>query len=147
MWQRPDRRAHWRLYSCDHFVEPEYLLGNIRETHLVDDGGLTGAARLRDGQARHAAAYCVECTCPLRVPRRVPPQSVHPHSRRRAGLNYLCAGYLSFFTHVDRPMRIMADLVRQGRYADEVMAVFAEAGRNEPCPCGSGRKAKSCHQR
>jgi len=36
--------------------------------------------------------------------------------------------------------------LRQGHYADEIMQVFARVGRNEPCPCGSGQKAKSCHQ-
>ena len=40
------------------------------------------------------------------------------------GLNYLCAGYKAFFTHIDRPMRIMAALLRQGRYADEVMGIL-----------------------
>jgi uncharacterized protein len=41
------------------------------------------------------------------------------------GLNYLCAGYKSFFTHVDEPMRLMAALLKQGRYADEVMGILA----------------------
>ena len=63
------------------------------------------------------------------------------------GLNYLCAGYLEFFHHVDGPMRLMAELLRRGRYADEIMGIFAAAGRNDPCPCGSDRKAKQCHQR
>jgi len=40
------------------------------------------------------------------------------------GLNYLCAGYMAFFKHVDGPMKMMADLLRQGRYADEVMALL-----------------------
>jgi uncharacterized protein len=62
------------------------------------------------------------------------------------GLNYLCAGYLSFFTHIDGLMRIMADVVRSRRYADEVIGVLRTAGRNNPCPCGSSRKAKHCHQ-
>ena len=55
-------------------------------------------------------------------------------------------------------MRIMADLLRQRRYADEVMGILADeeepfrkelakAGRNAPCPCGSGRKVKHCHGR
>ena len=39
------------------------------------------------------------------------------------GLNYLCAGYKAFFTHIDRPMKTMAELIRQGRYADEIMQV------------------------
>ena len=39
-----------------------------------------------------------------------------------AGLNYLCEGYKAFFQHMDRPMRIMGDLIRSGRYADEIVA-------------------------
>jgi uncharacterized protein len=46
------------------------------------------------------------------------------------GLNYLCAGYLSFFKHIDRPMYLMADLLRRGRYADEVMPIFAAERAN-----------------
>jgi uncharacterized protein YecA (UPF0149 family) len=53
-------------------------------------------------------------------------------------------------------MRIRADLLRQGRYADEAMGILAadetrlvaaaaHAGRNDLCPCGSGRKTKRCH--
>ena len=38
-----------------------------------------------------------------------------------AGLNYLCAGYKEFYTHIDRPMKTMAGLIRAGRYADEIM--------------------------
>jgi uncharacterized protein len=64
-----------------------------------------------------------------------------------AGLNYLCAGYKAFFLHVDGPMRLMADLLSRGRYADEVMTLLSGAPRNEPCPCASGRKAKHCHAR
>jgi uncharacterized protein len=54
-------------------------------------------------------------------------------------------------------MRIMAELLRRNRAPAEVMrilaaaeaeqqAAFARAGRNEPCPCGSGRKFKHCHR-
>jgi uncharacterized protein len=71
-------------------------------------------------------------------------------------LNYLCAGYRHFFTHIDRPMQIITGLVRRGRQAAEVMALLARedadlaqkiatTGRNAPCPCGSGRKLKHCH--
>jgi uncharacterized protein len=74
------------------------------------------------------------------------------------GLNYLCAGYKAFFTHIDRPMRIMAELLRRDRAPSEIMRLlaveeaqlqraFAHAGRNDACPCGSGRKFKRCHGR
>ena len=41
------------------------------------------------------------------------------------GLNYLCAAYKAFFTHIDEPMKIMAGLVRRGRFADEIMQISA----------------------
>jgi uncharacterized protein len=74
-------------------------------------------------------------------------------------LNYLCAGYKQFFNHIDRPMRIMVDLLRRGRYADEVMHILANeemqrlklamqrAKPEDPCPCGSGKKFRLCHGR
>jgi sulfatase maturation enzyme AslB (radical SAM superfamily) len=79
-----------------------------------------------------------------------------PHPDGEEGLNYLCAGYKAFFTQVDRPMRLMAGLLRQHKYADEVMGILADeemvanpaarkVGRNELCPCDSGKKYKHCH--
>ena len=79
------------------------------------------------------------------MPRRVPEEPFATTADGEPGLNHLCSGYFTFFTHIDGLMNMMADLLRQGRYADEVMQVLARAGRNDPCPCGSGRKAKACH--
>jgi len=73
-----------------------------------------------------------------------------------AGLNYLCGGLRAFFNHIDHPMRIMANELRHRRPPANVaqilaqeetdrQAQFANVGRNEPCPCGSGRKFKACH--
>jgi uncharacterized protein len=72
------------------------------------------------------------------------------------GWNYLCEGYKAFFTHVDGAMKTMAELLRQGRAAKDIMlrlaredaeleAKYARTGRNNPCPCGSGKKFKHCH--
>ena len=63
------------------------------------------------------------------------------------GLNHLCAGYRNFFLGIDWAMRLMAERLRTGGFADEVMTMLLQAPRNEPCPCGSGRKAKHCHAR
>jgi len=41
------------------------------------------------------------------------------------GLNYLCAGYKAFFRHIDQPMRAMTALLRNGRFADEIMTMEA----------------------
>jgi uncharacterized protein len=61
-----------------------------------------------------------------------------------------------FFEHVDRPMRLMAQLLKAERPPAEIMQWYAvedagwreqarRVGRNDACPCGSGRKAKQCH--
>jgi uncharacterized protein len=50
------------------------------------------------------------------------------------GLEFLCGGYKAFFEHVDRPMRLMADLLRRGRYVDEVMGILAAESRQAVIP-------------
>jgi uncharacterized protein len=141
------------VYSCDHFVEPSHLLGNITTTHLVEliaspQQRAFGAAKL-DTLPR----MCRECSVRFACNGECPKNRFTTTPDGEAGLNYLCAGYLAFFNHVDHPMRMMADLLRRGHDADEAMvalaaeraAVWAGVGRNEPCPCGSGRKYKHCH--
>ena len=135
------------LYSCDHFVEPRYLLGNIFQTHLVE---LLASPKQRSfGEAKRDALprYCLECPVRFACNGECPKNRFTLSPSGEPGLNYLCAGLKEFFGHIDGPMRLMADLLRQGRYADEVMGIFASAKRNDPCPCGSGTKAKFCHQR
>jgi uncharacterized protein len=60
------------------------------------------------------------------------------------GLNYLCAGYNAFFKHADREMKIMADLIRRGRLAEEVMKIVeserGKASKEHPRP-NSGTKS------
>ena len=66
-----------------------------------------------------------------------------------AGLNYLCAGFKTFFHHVDGPMKIMGSLLAQDRAPSEIVQLYAAQdaarGRNDPCTCGSGKKWKHCH--
>ena len=75
-----------------------------------------------------------------------------------AGLNYLCAGYRAFFNRVRPSMQFMAKRLSDQRPPALVMSAmkawdveqaraFAAAGRNDPCPCGSGLKFKRCHGR
>jgi uncharacterized protein len=145
------------LYSCDHFVEPKYKLGNIKETSM---GELVGSEQQRKfGQDKHDTLprYCRRCEVRFACNGGCPKDRFINTPDGEPGLNYLCAGYKMFFKHVDRPMRMMAGLLRRGRYADEVMQIldakeaaklqqaFAASGRNDPCPCSSGRKFKRCH--
>jgi len=135
------------LYSCDHFVEPRYLLGNIAQTHMVELVASPQQRAFGDAKRDSLPRYCRECDVRFACHGECPKNRFTAAPDGEPGLNYLCAGYLDFFHHVDGPMRLMADLLRQGRFADEVMGLLANAPRNEPCPCGSGRKAKHCHGR
>ena len=60
------------LYSCDHFVEPGYRLGNITETHMLDLVASPAAAALRPGQAGPSTALLPRVRRALRLPRRLP---------------------------------------------------------------------------
>jgi uncharacterized protein len=65
--------------------------------------------------------------------------------------NYLCAGLYRFFTHTRPAMRAIAGLIQKNALAADIMPLItaedSKRGRNDPCPCGNGRKWKQCHGR
>jgi len=146
------------LYSCDHFVEPRFLLGNILRTPMASLAASPAQRRFGQDKLDTLPRYCRECEVRFACHGECPKNRFTHTPDGEPGLNYLCAGYRAFFNHIDRPMRIMADLLRRGRAPAEVMGVLEQedrslrqalgrAGRNDPCPCGSGRKVKHCHGR
>ncbi|MEI6624294.1 MAG: anaerobic sulfatase maturase [Actinomycetes bacterium] len=113
------------LYSCDHFVEPEHLLGNITQTHLLE---LVASGQQRAfGNAKNDSLpeYCRSCDVRFACNGGCPKDRFAITPDGEPGLHYLCPSYQSFFRHVDRPMRFMTGAVRTGRPADEVMAWIA----------------------
>jgi len=144
------------LYACDHFVEPRYRLGNIQETPLIE---LVGSERQRQfGLAKRDTLprYCRECEMRFVCNGGCLKNRILRTPDGEPGLNYLCEGYKAFFTHIDRPMRIMAAELQAGRPPSgiilhlaceeaELQRRFVQAKPNDPCPCGSGKKYKYCH--
>jgi len=113
------------VYSCDHYVEPDHLLGNITTTTLVE---LVASPRQRafgDAKATTLPAQCRTCEVRFACHGECPRNRFALSIDGEPGLNHLCAGYYRFFTHIDGPMRTMADLLRRGRPADEVMGLLA----------------------
>jgi uncharacterized protein len=147
------------LYSCDHFVEPKYRLGNIADDNLISL--VSSAPQQAFGRAKRDSLpdYCRQCEVRFACNGGCPKDRFIATPEGEPGLNYLCAGYRAFFNHIDGPMRFMALQLRQGAPPSAVVAYmvrqdqaaleqrFATARRNEPCPCGSGRKFKLCHGR
>jgi serine-type anaerobic sulfatase-maturating enzyme len=137
------------LYSCDHFVEPDHLLGNIHERRMLDLVASPEQRRFGTDKRDTLPRYCMECPVRFACNGGCPKDRFIQTPDGEPGLNYLCAGFKAFFGHVDAPMRRMKELLEAGRYADEIAAeILAEdagRGRNDPCPCGSGQKWKRCH--
>ena len=154
------------LYSCDHFVEPDYLLGNIMD----GNGGETPpllemvlSERQRQfGQDKRGKLprYCRECDVRFACHGECPKNRFVTTPRGKGGLNYLCAGWKAFFHRIDEPLQTLTTLMRMGRSASEIMAVMArKEGEwqetlirfrarkqfDSPCPCGSGLAFGECH--
>ena len=140
------------FYSCDHFVTPEHRLGNIRETPLVE---LLESPRQRAfGQAKRdkLPRYCRECEVRNMCNGGCLKDRIIRTPDGEAGLNYLCAGYKRFFTHCRPSLAPLAALRIAGQPPERLMKLIQaedvkerpKVGRNDPCPCGSGRKYKKC---
>jgi len=139
------------FFSCDHFVDPDHRLGNIRETRLVDL--LEGPAQRAFGKAKQDTLprTCQTCKVLNMCNGGCPKDRFLRTPDGEAGLNYLCAGYKQFFTHCRSFVAELSALWRRqsaGSPIPPVQTKSAQAnsktGRNDPCPCGSGKKYKKC---
>ena len=144
------------LYSCDHFVETDYLLGNIKEEHMLQMVGSDEQTKFGQDKYDSLPKYCLECPVLFACNGECPKNRFIETPEGEAGLNYLCAGYKAFFQRVDEPMKIMAALLRSNRPAADVMGILKEqkevmdkafnnAHPEKPCPCGSQLAFKECH--
>jgi len=109
------------VYSCDHYVEPDYLLGNIKDTPLLELVASDKQRKFGQHKFDSLPRYCRNCEVLFACFGECPRNRFISTPDGEPGLNYLCAGYKQFFKHIDAPMRTMASLIRQGRYADEIM--------------------------
>jgi uncharacterized protein len=109
------------VYSCDHYVEPDHRLGNIKETPLKTL--VSSEKQRRFGQSKYDTLpkYCKECPVLFACYGECPRNRFIKTPDGQGGLNYLCAGYKAFFLHIDKPMKTMAGLIKRGHYADEIM--------------------------
>ena len=117
------------LYSCDHFVEPSYRLGNIEDRHMLELVSSQQQRQFGLDKCDTLPRYCVECDVRFACHGGCPKDRFIETPDGEPGLNYLCAGYKTFFHHVDGPMRTMGELLRQGRAPAEIVGLYAEAPR------------------
>lgn len=113
------------VYSCDHYVEPAYLLGNIGQADLrslVDSEAQRGFG---DFKRDTLPKVCRDCEFLFACHGGCPKDRLEVPEGETQPLNCLCGGYKAFFRHVDAPMRAMCRLVRDGRSPTEIMTLRA----------------------
>jgi uncharacterized protein len=140
------------VFCCDHFVDVSHRVGNLRDTTL---GELLENPELRAfGEAKRSTlpAVCRSCEVLPQCNGGCPKDRFVRTSDGAAGLNYLCAGFKRFFTHA---LKHMMPLGPSARDRSEIAMQWVlpvrtarpattGVGRNDPCPCGSGKKFKKC---
>jgi len=111
------------VYSCDHFMYPDYRLGNILE------GGLAGMVRSARQTAFGAAketglpGYCRGCGFLFACRGGCPKHRFAPSSDGEPGVNHLCGGLKKFYQYVNPSMKQMVELIRRGLPVQRVMEV------------------------
>ncbi|MDR3707797.1 MAG: anaerobic sulfatase maturase [Capsulimonadaceae bacterium] len=109
------------VYACDHYVYPEFHVGNVMDAEL---------AAIVDGDAMRKFGAdkldllpqdCIECDVRFACNGDCPKHRFRRSASGKRDLSYLCPSFKRFFTHIDPYMRIMADLVRSGRPAAQIM--------------------------
>jgi uncharacterized protein len=137
------------LFACDHFVDWDHHLGRVGEQDLA--AMVDADAQRRFGRAKTSTLprECRECEHVRWCNGGCPKDRIATTAEGEPGLNPLCAGYRRFFERALPVVRRMAERLRAGRPAREwdADARSAAGGRNAPCACGSGRKAKRCCRR
>lgn len=141
------------LFACDHYVHPEYRLGNITQAPIDALAALPQQRQFGLDKTARLPLACRQCEwrfachggCPkdrfLATPEDGP-----------EWLNYFCESNRMFFAHAAPHLAAMVRLLHQGQpparimdlLAGQATAGAASTGRNAPCPCGSGRKYKRC---
>jgi uncharacterized protein len=131
------------LYSCDHFVEPDYLLGNIQETPMAALVGSKKQSQFGKDKLESLPKYCRDCEVRFACHGECPKHRFITTPDGEPGLNYLCAGYKAFFNHIDEPLKMMVQLYKNGEPATKVMSqMLAKDRRKKRKPIGFGTEVR-----
>ncbi len=111
------------VYSCDHFVYPEYKLGNIRDHSLIDM--LYGEQQQEFSRLKHSSLprQCKECDMEFACHGECPKNRFMKDKYGDSGLNYLCPGYYHYYQHVAPYMDYMKQELMSQRPPSNIMKV------------------------
>jgi uncharacterized protein len=135
------------VYPCDFYVHPDWKLGNVLSDSLrsmAESDKRRGFA----GRKQPLPAECQACEW-QRLCKGGCPRNRFTLEDGRGQPDYFCHSYKQFFRHADQRLRSLRDrILSRVRYVQQSRIVGgrnrSRPGRNDPCPCGSGRKYKAC---
>ena len=109
------------IYSCDHYVYPEYRLGNVLDNQLEEL--INSEKQIEFGECKETMLpeTCRECEVLFACRGECPKHRFSHTWNGEPGLNYLCNGYRNFFRHIHPYMKGMAQLINVGVPADRIM--------------------------
>ena len=112
------------VYSCDHFVFPEYKLGNIRDHSLIDM--FYGEQQQEFSRLKHSTLprQCKECDMEFACHGECPKNRFMKDKYGDSGLNYLCPGYYHYYQHVAPYMDYMKQELMAQRPPSNIMKVL-----------------------
>ncbi len=132
------------VYPCDFFADPKLLLGNIAEMSWQE---LADSSVYRQFGARKSSwnEECGRCEFKTLCMGDCPKHRYHAGTDSHA-LSWLCEGWKQFYAHSIPGFKRLARRVEKERIASASAQTpgTVAPGRNDPCPCGSGRKYKHC---
>ena len=115
------------IYSCDHYVYPEFKIGNVRDTPLSEM--LNSDQQLKFGKDKSDTLppKCHECAYVSACNGGCPKHRSAVTKDGEAGLNYLCDGYYRFFKHADPYFRTMGELYRRRQSPADIMEILKKS--------------------
>ncbi len=140
------------VYSCDHFVNQEHYIGNLKNSQLSEIIGSPVQCGFGHNKQDLLPSQCLACSWLDVCNGGCPKDRFSLSENGESGLNYLCAGLRHFFSQAEKPLKQVIRRRKNGISPNTVMAELRDEareywkgiGRNDHCPCGSGLKAKNC---
>ena len=109
------------VYSCDHFVDEDHLLGNLNVVPLEELINSGRQQAFGDAKQETLPEYCLQCEVRQACNGECPKNRFLQTPNGKDGLNYLCRGYRKFFNHATPLLDEMAKLIKSGRSPAEAM--------------------------
>jgi uncharacterized protein len=140
------------VYSCDHFVTPGHCIGNLKYSQLGSLVDTPEQRRFGSDKLDSLPGQCRSCPWLAVCNGGCPKDRFASAENGEPGLNFLCSGFRQIFSHAEQPLKQVIQLRKLGLAPNAIMTELRAAamarwqgvGRNDPCPCGSSRKAKHC---